>query len=612
MNSRPARIEDYALIGDMQTAALVCRDGSIDWHCLQRFDSTAVFSSLLGTEKHGFWRIGPATPTGVPAPYADRRCYRGDSLILETEWDTSTGTVRVIDFMPAQEEKTAQLVRIVEGVTGEVEMTSAMSARFGYGQHTPWIYDDRGRTAVVCGPDSLWLDTAVPGIEKDGTVRHAFTARAGEWVVFTLSWQPSHAPAPDVPNAEAALAKTAGFWQEWAGQLTYDGPYREQVTRALITLKALIYATTGAVIAAPTTSLPEDLGGGRNWDYRYTWLRDASLTLSALLRAGFRQEAEAWQQWLLRTLGGAPEKFQIMYGVAGERDLPERELDWLPGYEGSAPVRVGNGAAGQRQLDVPGEVIETLYVAHQHGLARCDSTAALHLRLVDYIQKHWREPDDGIWEVRGGQRHFVHSKVMAWVAVDRTIRLTDAGVLSMPPADRARLVELRDEIHTEVCDKGFDAARNTFTQSYGSQEVDASLLLIPRTGFLPPDDPRVVGTVAAVRRELATPEGLVHRYPTASGREGLDGLRGDEGAFLLCSFWLVNDLALAGQVDDAVELFERLLALTNDVGLLAEEYDPVSGRQLGNFPQAFSMLGLVDSAVLLGELTRAVEPVMAA
>ncbi|MFP8903105.1 glycoside hydrolase family 15 protein [Streptomyces atacamensis] len=607
--ARRPRIEDYALIGDMQTAALVCRDGSVDWLCLPRFDSPAVLASLLGTDQNGSWRIGPAVPAGVPAPYADRRRYVGDSLIVESEWDTATGTVRVLDFMPPRDGHGPQLIRIVEGVSGTVEMTSALSPRFGYGRHTPWIYGENGRTAAVSGPDALWLDTSVPGTEKDGAVRHSFTIAAGAWVAFALSWQPSHTAPPEVPDAEAALAQTTAFWAAWVEQLCYDGPYREPVVRALITLKALTHGPTGGIVAAPTTSLPEEIGGVRNWDYRACWLRDSAVTLSALLRTGYRDEATAWRRWLLRTLGGDPENLQIMYRIDGRRELPERELPWLPGYEGSSPVRVGNGAVDQLQLDVPGEVVETLFLAHQHGVARCENTETLILKLVDYVRQHWREPDDGIWEVRGGRRHFTHSKIMCWVAVDRAVRLARDGVLD---ADLNALTALRDEIHAEVCAKGYAPVRNTFTQSYGSTELDASLLLLPRTGFLPPDDPRVIGTVDAVRRELSSHEGLVHRYPTAGPQEGVDGLPGDEGAFLLCSFWLVDALALTGRTSEARDLFERLLALRTDLGLLAEEYDPVTRRQLGNFPQAFSLLGLTESAALLAELDRAVSPVMAA
>ncbi|QEU83421.1 glycoside hydrolase family 15 protein [Streptomyces viridosporus T7A] len=608
--SARALIEDYALIGDMQTAALVCPDGSMDWLCLPRFDSAAAFAGLLGTDQHGFWRLAPAVPAGATAPPADRRRYQGETLIVESEWDTATGTVRVLDFMPPREGHAPQVIRIVEGVSGTVEMKSTMSPRFGYGSRLPWIYDEGERTAAVSGPDSLWLDTPVPGAEKDGVVQHAFTVRAGACVAFALSWQPSHAPAPEVPDAEAALALTRRFWEEWVQQLVYDGPYRDAVVRSLITLKALTHASTGGIVAAPTASLPEEIGGVRNWDYRYVWLRDAAVTLSALLRTGYRDEAAAWRQWLLRTLGGDPHNLQIMYRLDGRRDMPERELGWLPGYEGSSPVRVGNEAVDQLQLDVPGEVIETLTLAHEHGVARCENTESLILKLVDYVRDHWTKPDDGIWEVRGGRRHFTHSKIMCWVAVDRAVRLAEQGVFG---GDVHELVRLRDEIHAQVCEQAYDPVRNTFTQSYGSKELDASLLLLPHTGFLPADDPRVVGTVDAVRRELAPDGVLVHRYPTAGRNVGLDGLPGGEGAFLLCSFWLVDALALTGRLTEAEKLFEQLLTLRSDLGLLAEEYDPVTGRHLGNYPQAYSMLGLANSAVLLSELRKAAAvPVMAA
>ncbi|MFF6829177.1 glycoside hydrolase family 15 protein [Streptomyces longwoodensis] len=610
LTSRRPRIEDYALIGDMQTAALVGLDGSIDWLCLPRFDSAAAFASLLGTDEHGFWRIAPAAPTGAPAARAARRRYRGETLIVESEWDTASGTVRLMDFMPPREGHAPQVIRIVEGVTGTVEMTSTLSPRFGYGQRLPWIFDESGRTAAVSGPDALWLDAPAPGADKDGAVQHRFTLTAGARVAFALSWQPSHAPAPEVPDADAALAHTSAFWQEWVGQLVYDGPYREAVVRSLITLKALTHATTGAIVAAPTTSLPEELGGVRNWDYRYVWLRDAAVTLSALLRTGYRDEAVAWRRWLLRTLGGDPHNLQIMYRLDGRRDIPERELPWLPGYASSSPVRVGNGAVDQLQLDVPGEVIETLALAHEYGVARCESTESLILKLVDYVRINWRQPDDGIWEVRGGRRHFTHSKIMCWVAVDRAVHLTDQGVLD---ADLHELVRLREEIHAEVCERAYDPVRNTFTQSYGSTELDAALLLLPHTGFLPADDPRVVGTVDAVRRELAPDGVLVHRYPTAGRDVGMDGLPGGEGAFLLCSFWLVDALALTGRLTEAEQLFEKLLTLRSDTGLLAEEYDPHTKGQVGNFPQAFSMLGLVNSAARLQELRKAASrPVVAA
>ncbi|MFI8089184.1 glycoside hydrolase family 15 protein [Streptomyces sp. NPDC086080] len=607
---RRPRIEDYALIGDMQTAALVCRDGSVDWLCLSRFDSAAVFAGLLGTDEHGSWRIAPTVAAGVPAPYADRRRYVGDSLIVESEWDTKTGTVRVLDFMPPRDGHGPQLIRIVEGVTGTVEMTSTLAPRFGYGRLVPWIYDKDGRTAAVSGPDALWLDTSVPGEEKDGAVHHCFTITAGTWVAFTMGWQPSHAPAPEVPDAEAALKETAAFWETWAGHLVYDGPYRDPVVRSLITLKALTHAPTGGIVAAPTTSLPEDLGGVRNFDYRYVWLRDTAVTLSALLRTGCRDEAVAWRHWLLRTIGGDPENLQIMYRLDGRREMPERELNWLPGYENSSPVRIGNNAVDQLQLDVPGEVIETLALAHELGVARCENTEKLIMKLIDYVRRHWHEPDDSIWEVRGGRRHFTHSKIMCWVAVDRAVRLIEQGVLA---ADLEALVALRSEIHAKVCARAYDEKRNTFTQSYGSKKLDASLLLLPQTGFLPANDPRVIGTVDAVRRELASDGVLVHRYRTDGRQVGMDGFSGDEGAFLLCSFWLVDALALTGRLEEAEDLFEQLLTLRSDLGLLAEEYDPAAQRQLGNFPQAYSMLGLANSAVLLQEVRqKAATPVIAA
>ncbi len=599
MNRLP-RIEQYGLIGDTQTSAHVCDDGSIDWLCLPRFDSPAVFAGLLGTQKHGSWQISPASSAGRRgSEKVAERQYRGDSLVLESVWRSPTGSVRVLDFMPPRD-GTPQVIRIAEGLTGEVEMISAMRPRPGYGSVSPWIHEVGGRMVAEAGADALWLDTCVPQMEKDGVVVSAFVIGAGQSVAFVLSWCPSHAAAPDVPNPDAALAETLAFWQDWTQECTYNGPYRKAVVRSSIALKAMTYGPSGGIVAAPTTSLPEEIGGQRNWDYRYTWLRDASTTLAALLGTGYRQEAQAWRRWLLRAVAGDPENLQIMYGITGERDLQERELPWLPGYEGSAPVRVGNGAADQLQLDVYGEVIETLYVAHESGVAHCANTAVLHQRLIEHLAERWQEPDAGIWEIRGARQHFVHSKVMAWVAVDRTIRLAEAGALDMDPAP---LVELRATIHREVCDKGFDPVRNTFTQSYGSQQLDAATLLIPRTGFLPPDDPRVIGTVDAVRRELSTEDGLVYRYPTRGKRTGVDGLTGDEGTFFLCDFWLVDGLALTGRLDEARALFERLLALRNDLGLLAEEYDPVQQRQLGNFPQAFSHMGLIQSARLLQHLT---------
>ncbi|EPH44596.1 glycoside hydrolase family 15 protein [Streptomyces aurantiacus] len=590
------RIEDYALIGDMQTAALVCRDGTVDWLCLPRFDSHAVFAGLLGTEEHGFWRLGPAQAPGARPATAARRRYRGDSLILESEWDTPRGTVRVTDFMPPRDTDAPQLVRIVEGVTGRVPMRSALRMRFSYGRVTPWVHKVEGRTVAVAGPDSVWLDTPAPTFGKDLTTYSDFTVAPGERIAFTISWQPSHKGQPAHPEPENALTATEDFWREWVEQCTYHGPYREAVVRSLITLKALTYAPTGGIVAAPTTSLPEDIGGSRNWDYRFTWLRDAAITLSSLLRTGYREEARAWREWLLRAVAGDPENLQIMYGIAGERELGEAELDWLPGYENSAPVRAGNGAAHQLQLDVYGEVTEALHLAHMTGLARNDYASLLQLKLIRYLETHWDQPDEGIWEVRGPRRHFVHSKVMAWVAVDRTIKLIESGDAD-GPLDKWR--DLRDDIHRDVCERGYDKERNTFTQSYGSKELDASLLLIPQVGFLPPDDKRVIGTIEAIQRELSTSDGFILRYPTAGEDEGVDGLEGDEGAFLACSFWMADDLAMIGRVDEARKLFERLLALRNDLGLLAEEWDPRLQRQVGNFPQAFSHVPLIDTALRL-------------
>ncbi|MGC5564188.1 glycoside hydrolase family 15 protein [Streptomyces sp. FR-108] len=589
------RIEDYALIGDMQTAALVCRDGTVDWLCLPRFDSHAVFAGLLGTEEHGFWRLGPAHAADAEPPTAVRRRYRGDSLILESEWDTSRGTVRVTDFMPPRD-GAPQLIRIVEGVTGRVPMRSALRMRFSYGRVVPWVHKHEGRTVAVAGPDSVWYDTECETYGKALTTYSDFTVAPGDRIAFTISWEPSHKQPPALPEPEQSLEATEEFWSDWVDQCTYHGPYREAVVRSLITLKALTYAPTGGIVAAPTTSLPEEIGGVRNWDYRYTWLRDAAITLSSLLRTGYREEARAWREWLLRAVAGDPENLQIMYGIAGERELGEAELDWLPGYENSGPVRVGNGAAHQLQLDVYGEVTEALHLAHMTGLARNDYASLLQLKLIRYLEDHWDEPDEGIWEVRGPRRHFVHSKVMAWVAVDRTIKLIESGDAD-GPLEKWR--ELRDDIHRDVCEKGYDKERNTFTQSYGSKELDASLLLIPQMGFLPPDDKRVIGTIEAIQRELSTSDGFILRYPTSGDDAGVDGLEGDEGAFLACSFWMADDLAMIGRVDEARKLFEKLLALRNDLGLLAEEWDPRLQRQVGNFPQAFSHVPLIDTALRL-------------
>ncbi|MEU4547782.1 glycoside hydrolase family 15 protein [Nonomuraea dietziae] len=579
------RIEDYALIGDMQSAALVARDGSIDWLCLPRFDSPSCFGALLGSERNGHWWLGP---TGRPT--ADRRRYRDETLILESEYDTPTGTVRVIDFMPPRD-RTPDVVRIVEGVSGTVEMSTVIRIRFDYGRIVPWVRRTNGHLQAVGGPDSIWLHSPVPLKGGDYAHRATFHVKEGERVAFVFTWHPSHEPMPRLISAEDHLVQTEELWAEWVAQCTYKGPWREAVVRSLITLKALTYAPTGGIVAAPTTSLPEDLGGVRNWDYRFCWLRDATMTLDALIGAGFLDEAAAWRAWLLRAIAGRPQDLQIMYGVAGERRLPEMELGWLAGYENSRPVRIGNGAVEQLQLDVYGEVMNCLYLARTSGLAPDDRAWSIQRGLLDYVEEHWDEPDEGLWEVRGPRRHFTHSKVMCWVALDRAIRQVE-NFGRTGPVERWKA--LRAQIHAEICDKGYDPVRNTFTQSYGSAELDASLLLIPIVGFLPVDDPRVRGTVSAIENELLS-DGFVLRYPVAADND-VDGLPGGEGAFLACSFWLVEVMAMQGRKDEACALFDRLLMLRNDVGLLAEEYDPRYGRLVGNFPQAFSHVPLVHAA----------------
>ncbi|MEU1472151.1 glycoside hydrolase family 15 protein [Streptomyces sp. NPDC005761] len=586
------RIEDYALIGDLQTAALVGRNGSVDWLCLPRFDSGACFAALLGDEENGHWRIAPKG-----ADTCTRRAYRGDSLVLETFWETRTGTVKVIDFMP-QRDHEPDVMRIVEGVSGTVDMASVIRLRFDFGSIVPWMRRSQGHRVAVAGPDSAWLRSEPP-VKTWGqqfSTCSSFSVRAGEQVAFVLTWHPSHSPRPDLVDPYEALENTLTDWAEWSARCKYEGPYREAVIRSLITLKALTFGPTGGIVAAPTTSLPEDIGGVRNWDYRFCWLRDSTLTLGALTSAGYLEEAAAWRDWLLRAVAGDPADLQIMYGLAGERRLPEAELPWLRGYENSAPVRIGNAAVRQRQLDVYGEVIDSLRLARAAGLDDAPHAWSLQLSLLGFLESTWREPDEGLWEIRGRRRHFVHSKVMAWVAADRAVRSLEEDPSLPGDADRWRA--MRDAVHREVCEKGYDPVRNTFTQSYGSRELDAATLLIARTGFLPPDDPRVVGTVNAVRDELGS-DGLVRRYSTDGTT--VDGLPGSEGAFLACSFWLADALRMTGRTDEATELFERLLALRNDVGLLAEEYDTVAMRQLGNFPQAFSHIGLVGTAVALAE-----------
>ncbi|MEK9522111.1 glycoside hydrolase family 15 protein [Streptomyces venezuelae] len=584
------RIDDYALIGDLQTAALVGRDGSVDWLCLPRFDSAACFASLLGDEENGHWRIAPKGATSCTS-----RRYADGTLVLETFWETRTGTVKVVDFMP-QRDTAPDLMRIVEGISGSVEMSSVLRLRFDYGSVVPWMRRSDGHRVAVAGPDSVWLRSEPP-VKTWGqqfSTCSAFTVDAGEKVAFVLTWHPSHEPRPDLVDPYESLEHSLADWREWSDRCTYRGPYRDVVLRSLITLKALTYAPTGGIMAAPTTSLPEEIGGVRNWDYRACWLRDSSLTLGALLAAGYVDEARAWRDWLLRSVAGDPADLQIMYGPAGERRLPETTLPWLRGYADSAPVRTGNAAVDQFQLDVYGEVMDSLHRAHEAGIPAEKHAWNLQLSLLGFLESTWREPDEGLWEVRGRRRHFTHSKVMAWVAADRAVRTLEAD--PSLPGDAARWRTMRDEIHAQVCARAFDPVRNTFTQSYGSQELDAATLLIPQVGFLPPDDPRVLGTVEAVQAELLH-EGYVRRYSTDGGT--VDGLPGQEGTFLVCSFWLADALWLCGRREEARALFERLVALCNDVGLLAEEYDPVTDRQLGNFPQAFSHIGLVGTAFAL-------------
>ncbi len=600
-----ALIEDYAIVGDMQSAALISRDGSVDWLCVPRFDSPACLAALLGDEHNGHWRISPTAAGGPPSRRGQvTRGYQDDTLILETEWQTMGGTVRVIDFMPPRRDEEPVLVRIVEGVRGAVEMECVWRLRFDYGKVMPWVRRIDHAVVAVAGPNSVWLRTPVRLIGHNMAHEASFTVRAGERVPFVISWTPSHLGAPPEVDAFEALEVTRKFWAGWVAKCTYRGEYRDSVIRSLITLKALTYAPTGGIVAAATTSLPEDIGGVRNWDYRYCWLRDATITLEALLRTGYTDEAFGWRQWLGRAIAGDPRDVQIMYGVAGERRLEEWQADWLPGYENSAPVRIGNAAVSQLQLDVYGEVIDAITLGRQAGLPFDSHIWSLVRKLLQFLEQNWDQPDEGIWEVRGPRRHFVHSKVMAWVAFDRAIRVAELG----SPGSEDKWRTIRDKIHAEVCEKGYDAERGTFTQYYGSRELDAAVLLIPEVGFLPPDDPRVVSTVETIAREL-TNDGLVLRYtlpPAAAsgGHAEVDGLPGSEGAFLACSFWLVNALHLIGRHAEAAALFERLLTLRNDLGLLSEEYDPRYGRQVGNFPQAFSHMPLIQSALNLNDHAR--------
>ncbi len=588
-------LEDYALIGDTETVALVCKSGSIDWLCLPRFDAGACFAELLGDDSHGRWLIAP-----VAEPRAIRRRYRPGTLVLETEFDSDGGTVRVIDCMPPRGSERAlgtnpDVVRVVEGVRGRVQMRMQLVIRFDYGWVVPWVTHDGGRLRAVAGPDGLLLTTPVTTRGENLTTVADFTVAAGDRIPFVLTWfAPHQAPPPAIDGLQAVQATTE-WWQRWSGRSTYDGEWSEAVERSLITLKALTYAPTGGLVAAPTTSLPERIGGVRNWDYRYVWLRDATYTLYSLMLAGYRDEAGAFRDWLLRVVAGDPTRIQIMYSVDGVRRLPELELPWLPGYEDSRPVRIGNAACNQLQIDVYGEAMDALHYARRIGIQPEPTAWALQCKLMEHLETCWDQPDHGIWEVRGGPRDFTHSRVMAWVAFDRAVKAIEQYGRD-GPLDRWR--RIRDDIHAEVLERGFDAERNTFTQIYGQPHLDASLLLIPQVGFLPASDPRVRGTVDAIERELVDGP-FVQRYQTDVAP---DGLPPGEGSFLLCAFWLVDTLAMIGRQDEARSRYEQLLALRNDVGLLAEECDAETARLVGNFPQAFSHIGVINVAVSLAQV----------
>ena len=588
MRMRP-EIGDYALLGDTRTAALVSRGGSVDWLCAPRFDSPACFASILGGSEHGHWLLAPAA-----APVAARRRYRRDTLVLETDYESREGAVTVVDAMPVADGHGGSIVREVIGRGGKVPMRTELILRFGYGRHSPLLAQAGGDLLAVCGPETLRLSAPVGLAGRDGTARATFTVTGRQRVPFVLTWFPTGEPAPPHPDPEALISGCERWWQAWAARCTYDGEWRPAVIRSLLTLKALIYAPTGGMVAAPTTSLPERVGGTRNWDYRYCWLRDAALTLTVLHDAGYPQEALAWRDWLLRAVAGDPCGLQIVYGPGGERHLPEREATWLPGHHGSAPVRIGNAAADQFQLDVYGEVADAQYsLVLEEGYA--DGQQHVIRQVLAVLEQAWRQPDEGIWEIRGPRRHFTYSKVMAWAAFDRAVKLARLTGLDGP---HRRWRALRDEVHAEVCRHGFDPDRNSFGQPYGSRELDASLLKLPAVGFLPATDPRVTATVAAIRDELSADDGLIMRYsPQAQGT--VDGFDEGEGAFLACSFWLADALALSGRADQARTLFEQSLTRCNDVGLLAEEHDPHRGQLAGNFPQALSHLALVNTALLL-------------
>ena len=585
-----SQIEDYGLIGDLQTAALLGRDGSIDWCCFPRFDSGACFSALLGGPDDGRWLLAPAQEFRV----VNRR-YRHDTLVLESVLETASGSVRTIDFMPPRG-TTPDIVRIVEGLTGSVPMTLELTIRFDYGHIVPWVRQIDDALVAIAGPDALCLWSPVPTRGEGMKTMASFTVDAGQRVPFVLTWFPSHQPTPDPIDAEAALDDAEGFWLDWSRTCVNDGDYHEEIRESLLVLKAMTFQPTGGIVAAPTTSLPEEPGGERNWDYRYCWLRDATLTLLAMLRAGVKDEAVNWRGWLLRAVAGDPADLQIMYGLSGERRLDERTLEWLPGYEGATPVRVGNAASEQLQLDVYGDVIDALYQTRRQGAPGDDNVWSLTRKLLEWLEEGWKLPDHGIWEVRGPARHFTHSKVMAWVAFDRAVRATEEWGRE-GPVERWRAI--RDEIHAQVIERSWSDHHQAFAQSYGSDELDASVLLMAPVGFMPAADPRFVSTVSAVERELVS-GGLVMRY-RARADGAIDGITSDEAAFLPCSFWLADALALIGEFDRARELFERLLDLRNELGLLSEEYDPVANRQLGNYPQAFTHLALINTAFVLRE-----------
>jgi GH15 family glucan-1,4-alpha-glucosidase len=577
------RIEDYALIGDCEGAALVGCDGSIDWLAVPRFDAGACFAALLGTNDHGRWSLAPAKnsrPIG--------RRYRDSTMVLETDLSGEGGRVRIIDFMPPADGR-ADVVRIVEGLEGEVRMRMELVIRFDYGSIVPWVRSIERGISAIAGPDALLLDADAPLHGENLRTVAEFSLRSGERRSFVLTWFHSATEPPPRISAEAALSDTEKFWRDWSERSKCEGPYQGAVARSLLTLKALTYAPTGGIVAAPTTSLPEAIGGERNWDYRCCWLRDATFVLYALLISGYGDEASAWRRWLVRAVAGSPSELRILYGLGGERRLPELTLPWLPGYEGSAPVRTGNAASEQHQLDVYGEVADAFHLARRHGLPLDENAWRIEQALLGFLERDWQNPDEGIWEIRGPRQQFTHSKVMAWVAVDRAIKAVERFGCD-GPVEKWRT--LREAIHRDVCERGFDARAGAFTQAYGSKHLDASLLMMPLVGFLPCDDPRVRGTIDAIGRHLSH-EGFILRYDTGTG---VDGLAPGEGVFLTCSFWMVDNLALQGRREEAKALFERLLSIRNDVGLLAEEYDPVNRRMLGNFPQAFSHVGLINSA----------------